>query len=84
MDQNRQSSSLGRFTITEYNDTGSILYREVDTDQLPFERYFVRISIVAEFGNKHVEGQPFTSSELIGKAFLQLFIIQLFEFMRTN
>ena len=67
VDQSRQSSSPGRLTTTEYNDTRSILYREVDTGQLPFERYFVSISIVAEFGNRRVEGPPFTSSELIGK-----------------
>lgn len=65
--QDRRSFSAGRLTTTEYNDTRSILYREVDTGQLPFERYFVRISIVAEFGNRRVEGSPFTSSELIGK-----------------
>ncbi len=67
VDQGRQSSSPGRLTTTEYNDTRSILYREVDTGQLPFERYFVRISIVAESGNRRIEGASFTSSELIGK-----------------
>lgn len=72
VDQSRQSSSPGRLTTTEYNDTRSILYREVDTGQLPFERYFVRISIVAEFGNRRVEGASFTSSELIGKLKTQM------------
>ena len=67
VDQSHQSSSPGRLTTTEYNDTSSILYREVDTGQLPFEKYFVRISIVAEFENKRIEGPPLTSSELIGK-----------------
>ena len=73
VDQNHQSSSPGRLTTTEYNDTRSILYREVDTGQLPFERYFVRMSIVAEFGNRRVEGPPLTSSELIGKRGFNLF-----------
>lgn len=68
VDQDRQRSSPGMLTTTEYNDTRSILYREVDRGQLPFERYFVRISIVAEIGNRREEGQPFTSSELIGKS----------------
>ena len=69
VDQTRQFSSPGRLTTTEYNDTNSILYREMDTGQLPFAKYFVRISIVAEFENKRIEGPPLTSSELIGKIF---------------
>ena len=67
VDQSHQFSSPGRLTTTEYNDTNSILYQEVDTGQLPYEKYFVRISIVAEFENKRIEGPPLTSSELIGK-----------------
>lgn len=67
VDQSRQSFSSGILTRMEYNDTKSILYREVDRGQLPFERYFVRISVVAEFGNRRVEGPPITSSEMIGK-----------------
>ena len=67
VDQSRQFSSPGRLTTTEYNDTNSILYREMDTGQLPYEKYFVRISIVAEFKNKRIEGPLLTSSELIGK-----------------
>ena len=67
VDESRQSTSPARLTTTEFNETRSILYREVDTGQLPFERYFVRIAIVAEFGNRRIEGAAFTSSELIGK-----------------
>ena len=67
VDQNRQSASPGRLTTAEYNDTNSILYQEVDAGQLPYEKYFVRISIVAEFKNGRIEGPPLTSSELIGK-----------------
>ena len=67
VDQNHQLSSPGRLTTIEYNDTNSILYRERDIGHLPFEKYFVRISIVAEFENKRIEGPPFTSRELIGK-----------------
>ena len=67
MDQNRQSSSPGRLTTTEYNDTNSILYQDMDAGQLPYEKYFVRIPIVAEFKNGRIEGAPLTSSELIGK-----------------
>lgn len=67
VDQSHQFSSPGRLTTSEYNDTNSILYREMDTGQLPYERYFVRISIVAEYENKRIEGPPLTSPELIGK-----------------
>ena len=69
VDASRQDTSDGILTTTEYNDTRSIIYREVDTGQLPFERYFVRISIVAEFGNRRVEGPALTSSELVGKSY---------------
>ena len=67
IDQSRQFTTPGRLVTTEYNDTNSILYREVDTGQLPYEKYFVMISIVAEFENKRIEGSPLTSSELIGR-----------------
>ena len=40
VDQNRQSSSPGRLTTTEYNDTNSILYQDMDAGQLPYEKYF--------------------------------------------
>ena len=79
IDEARQTVSMGRLTTTEFNDTQSILYREVDRGQLPFERYFVRISIVAAVGNRRIEGATFTSPELVGKAinFATLIITQL-------
>ena len=73
-DQSRQFTTPGRLITTEYNDTNSILYQEVDTGQLPYEKYFVMISIVAEFENKRIEGPPLTSSDLIGKGGLLLIL----------
>lgn len=76
VDESRQSTSMARLTTAEFNDTRSILYREVDTGQLPFEKYFVRIAVVAEFGNRRIEGAAFTSSELIGKLIQILYVLR--------
>lgn len=82
VDGTRQSTSSARLTTTEYNDTRSILYREIDAGQLPFERYFVRIAIVAEFGNRRIEGFAFTSSEMIGELLeLELVLIHSFHML---